>query len=146
MARRRRRMRRSRTRFRLTPRLFPSRRLPIGLAIRSQLGARGTFTCTLNTGQTITSGSSVNFPLVVKVNAGTTSGSITNTPSVASTVGDPNSANNSTTVTTIVASPTQADVSIVKTAAPEPVNGAQPYLFPHSYKWWACGCAGHRRH
>ncbi len=86
------------------------------------VGGTGTFTCTLNTGQTITSGSSVNFPLVVKVNAGTTSGSITNTPSVASTVGDPNSANNSTTVTTIVASPTQADVSIVKTAAPEPVN------------------------
>src|SRR5262249_5420098 len=34
----------------------------------------------------------------------------------------PNTANNTTTVTTLVASPTQADVSIVKTASPEPVN------------------------
>jgi uncharacterized repeat protein (TIGR01451 family) len=86
------------------------------------VGATGTFTCTLNTGQTILSGASVNFPLVVKVNAGITSGSISNSPSVASTVGDPNSGNNSATVTTIVANPSQADVSIVKTAAPEPVN------------------------
>ncbi len=87
------------------------------------VGATGTFTCTLNALQTIAVGASVNFPLVVKVNNTTASGTtITNTPAVASTVGDPNSTNNSATVSTTVASPSQADVRIVKTASPEPVN------------------------
>ncbi len=86
-------------------------------------GATGTFTCTLNGGNTIAVGASVSFPMVVKVNPATPSGTIiTNSPSVASTVGDPNSANNTATTTTVVASPTQSDVSIVKTASPEPVN------------------------
>jgi uncharacterized repeat protein (TIGR01451 family) len=87
-------------------------------------GGTGTFTCTLNAGQTIVAGGAVSFPVVVKVNttpnlSGT---QITNTPSVSSTVGDPNPGNNSATVTTTVTNPTQSDVSIVKTAAPEPVD------------------------
>ena len=87
------------------------------------VGGTGTFTCTLNSTQTIPLNGTFSFPLVVQVNPSTASGTtITDTPSVASTVGDPNPANNSATVSTIVASPTQADVSIVKTAAPEPVN------------------------
>ncbi len=87
------------------------------------VGGTGTFTCTLNGGRTIASGASVNFPMVVKVNPATPSGTIiTDSPSVSSTVGDPNSANNTVSITTAVASPTQSDVSIVKTAAPEPVN------------------------
>jgi uncharacterized repeat protein (TIGR01451 family) len=87
------------------------------------VGATGTFTCTLNSGQTLAVGAIVNFPLVVKVNAATPVGTtITNSPSIASSVSDPNNANNTATVTTLVASPTQADVSIVKTASPEPVN------------------------
>jgi uncharacterized repeat protein (TIGR01451 family) len=87
------------------------------------VGATGTFTCTLNGGQTIAVGASVNFPLVVKVSSSNTPGTtITNSPSVASTVGDPVASNNSATVKTTVASPTQADVSINKTASPEPVN------------------------
>ena len=90
------------------------------------VGGTGTFTCTLNAGQTLVSGASVNFPLVVQVNAGTASGTtITNTAAVnvpCSTAQDPNCANNSVSTSVIVASPTQADVSIVKTAAPEPVN------------------------
>ena len=86
-------------------------------------GGTGTFTCTLNAGQTITNGTSVNFPMVVKVNLTTAPGTIiTNSPSVSSTVGDPNSANNTATASVSVASPTQADVSITKTASPEPVN------------------------
>jgi uncharacterized repeat protein (TIGR01451 family) len=85
------------------------------------VGGTGTFTCTL-TG-TLAIGATVNFPLVVKVNLGTAPGTtITNSPAIATTVGDPNSANNSATVTTVVASPSQADVAIVKTAAPEPVD------------------------
>ena len=85
------------------------------------IGATGTFTCTL-TG-TFVANTSVNFPLVVKVNLGTAPGTtISNTPAIATTAGDPNPANNSVTVTTTVASPSQADVAIVKTAAPEPVD------------------------
>jgi len=86
-------------------------------------GGTGTFTCTLNAGQTITNGASVNFPLVVKVNLTTAPGTtITNSPNVASTIGDPNPANNTATAAVFVAGPAQADVSIVKTALPEPVN------------------------
>ncbi len=86
-------------------------------------GGTGTFTCTLNGGQTITNGTSVLFPLVVKVNLTTAPGTtITNSPSVSSTVGDPNPANNTATASVVVAGPAQADVSIVKTASPEPVN------------------------
>ena len=87
------------------------------------VGATGTFTCTLNSGQTLGVGAGVNFPLAVKVNAGTAPGTtITNSPSVASSVSDPYSPNNTATVTTIVASPAQAFVTITKTASPEPVN------------------------
>ena len=87
------------------------------------VGASGTISCTLNNGQTLAVGAVVNFPLVVKVTAGTAPGStITNSPSVSSSVSDPNTANNTATVTTIVASPTQSFVTISKTASPEPVN------------------------
>lgn len=86
-------------------------------------GGTGTFTCTLNAGQTIANGGSVSFPLVVKVNLTTAPGTtITNSPSVSSTIGDPNPANNTASASVVVASPTQADVSITKTASPEPVN------------------------
>ena len=87
------------------------------------VGGTGTFTCTLNFNQTLAVGAVVNFPLVVTVNAGTAPGTIiTESPSIASSVTDPNPANNTATVTTLVASPSQADVSISKTASPEPVN------------------------
>jgi len=87
------------------------------------VGATGTFTCTLNSGQTLAVGAVVNFPLVVKVNNGTAPGTtITNSPNIASSAGDPNTSNNTATVTTLVASPTQTNLIIVKTASPEPVN------------------------
>ena len=87
------------------------------------VGSTGTLTCTLNSGQTLAIGAVVNFPLVVKVNNGVAPGTtITNSPNITSSVGDPNTANNTATVSTIVASPSQADVSILKTASPEPVN------------------------
>lgn len=87
------------------------------------VGGTGTFTCTLNSGQTLAIGAIVNLPLVVKVNLATAPGTtISNSPSIASTVGDPNSSNNSVTVSTIVALPAQSSVRITKTASPEPVN------------------------
>jgi uncharacterized repeat protein (TIGR01451 family) len=96
------------------------------------VGATGTVSCTLNAGQTIVKGGTVNFPLVVKVNAGpvpapppagtiiSNTANINNAP--CSATQDPNCANNSSTTTVTVALPSQADVSIVKTASPEPVN------------------------
>ncbi len=80
-----------------------------------------TFTCNL-TG-TLLAGSSANFPLVVQVNAGVAAGTVISaTPSVTSTVSDPNLSNNSATASTIVALPTQSSVSITKSASPEPVD------------------------
>jgi uncharacterized repeat protein (TIGR01451 family) len=82
-----------------------------------------TLTCTLNSGQTLAVGANVNIPVVVKVNAGTAGGTvITNSPTVSSSVSDPISSNNTATVNTTVASPTQAYVTISKSASPEPVN------------------------
>lgn len=87
------------------------------------VGSTGTVTCTLNSGQTLAVGAVVPFPLTVKVNLGTASGTtITNSPNIGSSVSDPNTANNTATVTTLVASPTQADVSITKIGSPDPVN------------------------
>jgi len=85
------------------------------------VGATGTVTCTASTN--VASGATASFPLVVKVNFGTVPGTvISNTAMVSATSGDPNSANNSATSTTVVASPTQSDVAILKTASPEPVD------------------------
>ena len=87
------------------------------------VGGTGTFTCTLNTGQTIAVGTQVNFPLIVKVNSGVAAGTIISaTPTVSSTVGDPTASNNSATASTIVASPTQSSVTATKTASPDPVS------------------------
>jgi uncharacterized repeat protein (TIGR01451 family) len=72
---------------------------------------------------TIASGATLQFPLVVTVPAGTASGTkITNASNIAPSTNDVNPANNSTTAIVFVGSPTQSDVAIVKTAAPQPVN------------------------
>jgi uncharacterized repeat protein (TIGR01451 family) len=74
-------------------------------------------------GAAVTSGTTVNFPLVVKVTATTAPGTaISNTASIGPTTNDPNTANNTATTTVYVTSPTEADVAILKTAAPEPVD------------------------
>jgi len=90
------------------------------------VGQTGTFTCTLNAGQTLAVGVTVNFPLVVAVALAATSGStISNTANInmpCSSAQDPVCTNNSATTSTKVALPTQADVSITKSASPEPVN------------------------
>jgi uncharacterized repeat protein (TIGR01451 family) len=95
---------------------------PVGWTCTTPLvGAAGTVTCNANAA--VPSGVTANFPLVVKVNPGTAPGTvISNTATVSATPTDPNNANNSATSTTVVASPSQADVAILKTASPEPVN------------------------
>lgn len=94
------------------------------------VGTNGTISCTYtgNSGNFL-SGTVSNFTLVVKVSATAPPGTlISNLPSVSATTSDPTLTNNTVScmVTpascTYVASPTQADVAIVKTASPEPVD------------------------
>jgi uncharacterized repeat protein (TIGR01451 family) len=110
---------------------FVSLVLPAGLICTSlpAVGGTGAISCcpgaagVCTAGATFAAGTSSMLPLVVKVNAGTASGTIiTNTSSIAPTTNDVNPANNTASSSTIVGAPNQSDVAIVKTAAPEPVD------------------------
>jgi uncharacterized repeat protein (TIGR01451 family) len=80
----------------------------------------GVQTCT---NASIAANATTTFTLKLKVNAGTSPGTIiTNSVAVTSTTSDPTSSNNAATSSSTVVSPTQADVAIVKTASPEPVD------------------------
>jgi uncharacterized repeat protein (TIGR01451 family) len=90
------------------------------------VGGTGTISCTI---ASLAVNATASFPLVVKVNQGVTPGPpmspISNTaniniPCLAAT--DPNCANNTATTNVYIASATEADVAILKTASPEPVN------------------------
>jgi uncharacterized repeat protein (TIGR01451 family) len=87
------------------------------------VGFSGTISCNLNSGTVLNVGAVVNFPMVVQVAASTPLGTtITNSPNISSTVTDPVPGNNTVNVNTLVASPTQAYLTITKTASPEPVD------------------------
>ena len=81
----------------------------------------GAQTCT---NSSLAANTTSTFTLILKVAVGTAPGTaITNAASVASsTTTDPTNANNSASTTAYVASPSQSDVSILKTASPEPVD------------------------
>jgi uncharacterized repeat protein (TIGR01451 family) len=85
----------------------------------------GTITCTISS-LPVNTGTPVSFPFVVKASLGDTPGAtITNTANInvpCSSASDPNCGNNSASTTVYVASPTQADVAITKTANPDPVD------------------------
>jgi uncharacterized repeat protein (TIGR01451 family) len=87
------------------------------------VGATGTITCTI---ASLAANATANFPLVVKASLGDSPGTtIVNTANIntpCSSVSDPNCGNNSAMTTVYVASPTQADVAITKTASPDPVD------------------------
>jgi uncharacterized repeat protein (TIGR01451 family) len=87
------------------------------------VGGTGTISCTI---ASLAVNATANFPLVVKVSQGVAPGTaISNTANInipCSSASDPNCANNAGTTTVYVASATQADLAIVKTASPEPVN------------------------
>ncbi|MHB8499866.1 MAG: C25 family cysteine peptidase [Candidatus Acidiferrales bacterium] len=87
------------------------------------VGSTGTITCTISS---LSVNGTANFPLVVKASLGDAPGStITNTANInvpCSSANDPNCGNNSAATTVYVASPTQADVAITKTASPDPVD------------------------
>src|SRR5580698_7614353 len=109
---------------------FVSLALPAGATCPTlpAVGGTGAISCCPGTGgvcsgAAIPSGTTAQLPLVVKVIASTASGTvISNTANIGPTTNDLNVANNTSTATTIVASPSQADVAIVKTAAPQPVD------------------------
>jgi uncharacterized repeat protein (TIGR01451 family) len=89
------------------------------------LAGPGTWTCTTTPAPptcTITSlaaNTTANFTLMVTVNAGVATGTITQTDSVTSSTGDPNSTNNSATASVGVAD--SANLSITNTDSPVPV-------------------------
>ncbi|MGH7744497.1 MAG: hypothetical protein ACREQ5_06705 [Candidatus Dormibacteria bacterium] len=92
--------------------------LPGGWACAPPSG--GVLTCT---NPSMAANTASTFRLVLTVVAMTTSGTtVTNSVSVSSTTSDPFLANNTASTSSVVASPTQADVAIYKTAAPEPVD------------------------
>ncbi len=109
---------------------FVSLTLPAGATCPSlpPVGGTGAISCcpgsgAVCSGAAFPSGANAQISLVVKVNSGTAAGTtITNTANVSPTANDVNTANNTSTATTVVASPSQADVAIVKTASPEPVD------------------------
>ena len=83
------------------------------------VGATTTVTCT----GPLAVGAMAMFPLVEQITAADTAGTaITNSAMIGPTATDPNTANNTASSTTYVAAPSQADLSIVKTASPEPVD------------------------
>jgi uncharacterized repeat protein (TIGR01451 family) len=85
------------------------------------LGATGTITCTSTAA--VPSGGTATFPVVVQATATDAPGTVvSNTATAGPTATDPNTVNNTATSSSVVTSPTQADVSIVKTATPEPVD------------------------
>ena len=82
------------------------------------VGGTGTISFTKGS---VSGGETATFTIVVNVNANTANGSvITNTVTAASTTADPNPGNNAATATTTVM--TSADISVVKTDAPDPVD------------------------
>jgi uncharacterized repeat protein (TIGR01451 family) len=87
------------------------------------VGGTGTISCSV---ASLAVNATANFPLVVKAIVGDTPGTtITNTANInvpCLSASDPNCANNSATTSIVVASPTQADLAITKTANPDPVD------------------------
>ncbi|HUJ40706.1 MAG TPA: C25 family cysteine peptidase, partial [Candidatus Acidoferrales bacterium] len=82
--------------------------------------AAGVITCSLGT---LAAGASVNITVVDKVNAATAPGTtISSTFAESSTTSDPNAASGMVMLSTIVAVPNDADVSVTKTGSPNPVN------------------------
>ena len=82
----------------------------------------GQFTC--NGPSSMAANTSATFTFVMTVAAGTVPGTTANnSAAIGPTTNDPNTANNTATaLPSTVASPTQSDVGILKTASPEPVD------------------------
>ena len=89
-------------------------------------GGTGNVVCTDVNMAGLTAGT---FTLIVKVNSGTTNGTvITDSVSVSSSVADPNSANNTATVSTLVGT-TGPDLIVTNVALPNPVQAGSPITY-----------------
>ncbi len=83
-------------------------------------GPTGTLVCSVSN---LAAGTAAVFAVVVRVNPGTPNGTvISDTARVSSAIADPNAANNSATVNTIVGVTAQADLSVSNSASPNPVT------------------------
>jgi len=90
----------------------------------------GTLTCS---NPSFAPGTPATITFVVKVNAGTASGTtISDTVSVSSATTDPNSSNNSATANDVVATGAQADLSVTNTAAPGSVAAGSNVTYTQS--------------
>jgi len=89
------------------------------------VGATGTVNCT--DGSSLSSGSSADIVVVVNVPSTVAIGTITATSTVSATTSDPNSANNSTTVTTSVN--VICDLSVTNSGTPSPVTAGNNITF-----------------
>jgi uncharacterized repeat protein (TIGR01451 family) len=95
--------------------------------ITPAVGGTGAISCS---GSTLASGASVNMPLTLKVDPGTTAGTtITATPTVSSSTRDPYSPNNTASVTATVVAAGSGDVAITLANSPNPVSPAQNYSY-----------------
>ena len=103
--------------------------LPAGITLVSATASPGScggaVSCNLGT---LASGASATITIVVTVDAAMPCGTVlTNTASVVSNTLDPNAGNNTTSADTVVACP--ADLSIAKTAAPDPVTAGNELAY-----------------
>ena len=94
------------------------------------------WTCVVNattvscSNPSLAANASSTFTFVFSVTAGTAPGTvIVNSITVGSAVSDPTAANNTATTNTIVTSPSQADLSISKSASPDPVNQGNTLVY-----------------
>jgi uncharacterized repeat protein (TIGR01451 family) len=94
--------------------------LPAGWSCNAPSG--GQFTC--NGPGSMAANTSATFTFVMTVTAGTAPGTtVNNSAAIGPTANDPNTANNTASaLPSTVASPSQSDVAILKTASPEPVD------------------------
>ncbi len=103
---------------------FRSLTPPAGWAcVTPAVGASGTITCTI---ASLASGATATFSPVVQVNASTASGTTLNCTATISTTGtDSIAANNTASCSNLVTAASNADIAIVKTDSPDPVQQLQ---------------------
>jgi uncharacterized repeat protein (TIGR01451 family) len=94
------------------------------------VGGTGTFTCTNNSFAALATST---FPIVLTVNAATTSGTvISDTANISAATPDPNYGNNSATATTTVGTAGQADLAVSSSATPNPVTAGNNITYTQS--------------
>ncbi|MGD0758118.1 MAG: C25 family cysteine peptidase [Candidatus Sulfotelmatobacter sp.] len=90
-------------------------------------GATGSLVCTNSDMAGSTSGT---FTLVMQVASGTANGTvITETASVSSSASDPNTANNTATVNTVVGTTAKGELTVTNVASPNPVAAGSPITY-----------------